>query len=254
MLTTLANIKQWLRLTGRPITGITKASPGVVACVSHGLVSGQQVMLSGVLGMTAVNGVVLTVTVITADSFSIGVDTSTYGAYTSGGVVGADDVLLTRLANAVSGAVTLYCNRELVSAERTETYTCRGGQVLPLRNYPITAVKELVVDGVEIDAYDEDEGVGYHINNSLLELTGYTFSSPHSTARQNVSVTYTAGYATIPYEIEQAVVNMVALRYREMDRIGQRSKILGGETVNYTVFDMPPDVKAILDGYRDIKL
>ena len=70
------------------ISAITKANPGkMTTAVAHGFVSGQQVYITGASGMTQINGQLVTVTVIDAANFTIGVDTSGYTAYTSGGTV-----------------------------------------------------------------------------------------------------------------------------------------------------------------------
>ena len=71
------------------ITGITNANPGVVTTnLNHGLTTGQaNVDIAGVVGMTGVNGGPYTVTVITETTFSFGVNTTSSGAYVSGGVV-----------------------------------------------------------------------------------------------------------------------------------------------------------------------
>lgn len=71
------------------ITNITNGNPGVVTTdLNHGFVTGQNdVTISGVLGMTAVNGGPYTVTVISPNQFSFGVDTSAMPTYISGGVV-----------------------------------------------------------------------------------------------------------------------------------------------------------------------
>lgn len=70
------------------VSGITNANPGVVTTtLNHGYVTGQVVNISGVVGMTGVNNIPLTATVLTEKTFSIGVDTSGYPAYVSGGVV-----------------------------------------------------------------------------------------------------------------------------------------------------------------------
>ena len=70
------------------ISAITKATPGkVTTAVAHGFVSGQQVYITGANGMTQINGQLVTVTFIDATNFTIGVDTSAYSAYTSGGTV-----------------------------------------------------------------------------------------------------------------------------------------------------------------------
>jgi len=78
-------------LTGSVIsvTGITNANPGVVTTdLNHGLTTGQaNVHIAGVTGMTGVNGGPYTVTVIDAHRFSFGVDTTSSGAYVSGGEI-----------------------------------------------------------------------------------------------------------------------------------------------------------------------
>jgi len=68
------------------IVGITQTNPGKVTTgTPHGLTTGAQVFLSGVSGMSAINNALYAVTVIDANNFTIGVDTTAFSAYTSGG-------------------------------------------------------------------------------------------------------------------------------------------------------------------------
>ena len=71
------------------IVGITNANPGVVTTnINHGLTTGENdINISGVVGMTGVNGGPYTVTVISPTQFSFGVNTTSSGAYVSGGKV-----------------------------------------------------------------------------------------------------------------------------------------------------------------------
>jgi hypothetical protein len=69
----------------KAITGITQANPGNVHAVGHGYSNGDTVYIAAVGGMTQVNGLFFTVTVVDADHFTIGVDTTAYSAYTTGG-------------------------------------------------------------------------------------------------------------------------------------------------------------------------
>lgn len=69
----------------KAVTGITKANPGVVTATAHGFSTGDKIKLESVGGMTQVNNNYYTITVLTADTFDIGVDTTAYGTYTSGG-------------------------------------------------------------------------------------------------------------------------------------------------------------------------
>jgi len=70
------------------ITNITNANPAVVTTLlNHGLATGTVAQINGVVGMTQINGPAFTVTVIDEKDFSIGVNSSGYSAYISGGVV-----------------------------------------------------------------------------------------------------------------------------------------------------------------------
>lgn len=66
------------------ITGITKASPGVVTATAHGLNNGDYVLLS-VQGMYELNERVVRVANKTTDTFELeGVDTTSFGTFSSG--------------------------------------------------------------------------------------------------------------------------------------------------------------------------
>lgn len=70
------------------IAGITQANPGVITTtLNHGYQNSQVVEATGILGMTSLNGVPLTILVIDEKTFSIGVDTTLLPAYVAGGVL-----------------------------------------------------------------------------------------------------------------------------------------------------------------------
>lgn len=70
------------------VSNITNANPGVITTgFNHGFTTGQVINITGVVGTTGINGVALTITVISPTSFSIGINTTTNGAYVSGGVI-----------------------------------------------------------------------------------------------------------------------------------------------------------------------
>lgn len=76
----------------KTITGITKANPGVVTSTAHGFANGDTVVISGVVGMTQVNGKRFKVANVAANTFELqdidgnNVNTSSYTTYSSGGV------------------------------------------------------------------------------------------------------------------------------------------------------------------------
>lgn len=82
----------WTTGTSKNITGITRASPGVVTASAHGLATGDFVWISGVSGMTQVNNRAYRVVRRNANSFSLeswngsswaAVSTSGYNSYSS---------------------------------------------------------------------------------------------------------------------------------------------------------------------------
>jgi hypothetical protein len=76
-------------LVSRPvlvgITAISQANPGVVTAAGHGLSTGDRVGITGVVGMVEVNDRLFTATFVSGTQFSIGVNTTAYTAYSSGG-------------------------------------------------------------------------------------------------------------------------------------------------------------------------
>lgn len=72
-------------LRAHAISAITQAAPGQVTAAGHGFIDGDRVYITGAGGMSEINGQTVTVTVVDANNFTIGVDTSGYGAFTSGG-------------------------------------------------------------------------------------------------------------------------------------------------------------------------
>jgi hypothetical protein len=81
--------------TARSITAVTKANPGVLTATSFDMVAGQLVTISGVGGMTQLNGNTYVVLNPSGSTFNIAalatpttaIDTTSYTTYTSGGTV-----------------------------------------------------------------------------------------------------------------------------------------------------------------------
>lgn len=69
------------------ITGISKAAQAVVSCSGTPFAIGDAVYFSGVAGMTQINGQRALVTAVTAGvSFTVAINSTAYGTWTSGGV------------------------------------------------------------------------------------------------------------------------------------------------------------------------
>lgn len=93
------------------ITGITNADPAVVTATAHGFSNGDEVEITGVVGMTELNSKRFIVAGATANTFELlGIDSTDFNTYTSGGTVTAcfvshtDDTGVTVSWTSVSGA------------------------------------------------------------------------------------------------------------------------------------------------------
>ena len=75
------------------ITAITQAANGQITSTAHGLTQGQQIVLWGIGGMTQLNNQTTVVaSIVDANNFTIPVNTTAYGAFTSGGNVAKAEV------------------------------------------------------------------------------------------------------------------------------------------------------------------
>ena len=72
-------------VAGKPISAVTRANPASVTCVGHGFTSGDQIGFFDVGGMTEIEANGYVVTVVDADTFTIGVNSSSYTTFTVGG-------------------------------------------------------------------------------------------------------------------------------------------------------------------------
>lgn len=115
--------------------------------------------------------------------------------------------------------------------------------------------------------YAQDLGVSYASGGALTSIPSGTPSAgqyvPPNLAGDTPTLVYTfaaadegkgviLNYNYVPYDMEQAVIEMVGERYRYQSRIGQASQSLGGQTTtSYLVKDaLTAAIKARLDAYR----
>jgi hypothetical protein len=153
-----------------------------------------------------------------------------------------DDALLSRLITAVSAGILSWLNRTLASAAYTETRNGTGTKRLVLTNYPVSAVASVTVDGVAVPSYN------YVFDQYGVQLASGTFSPGSG----NVVVAYTAGYAEVPADIEQACIELVQLKYKRRLNPDVNSKTQGGETITFTSSEMPQSVKDALSQYKRV--
>jgi hypothetical protein len=158
-----------------------------------------------------------------------------------------DDALLSRLITATSHYIQTWLSRPIAASDYLETRDGTGGQRLQFGIFPVLKVQSLTINGQVVPLVAASGAAGYNFSATQLTVQGYEFFR----GAQNIVVAYSAGYSTIPPDINQACIELVALRYRERSRVGEISKSMGGaETVSYSQKDLSDPIKTLLQQYR----
>lgn len=160
-----------------------------------------------------------------------------------GSVVDPD--LLQMLVTNASAFVLGYLNRRLLSATYTETRNGLGGDRMVMCNTPITAVSSVAIDGKPLALSTSPHMFGYVFDASQIYVRGVVF--PRGV--QNVTISYTAGYAAYPAEVVQATIEIVAAKYKRRTNIEVSGKTLNGETISFVQSDMPKSAQTALASY-----
>ena len=164
--------------------------------------------------------------------------------------VTSSDALLSRLISAASQAVCVYTGRGGFDVEAyAEVYDGAGRSTLLLRQWPAVAVTSVAVScGAPPDAFSLEPPLA---GGGAQRLTLERGVFPRGVA--NVTVSYTAGYATTPLDVEQAVIELVGERFRARERIGLTAKTLGGqETTAFATGPFNATITTLLAPYRRV--
>ena len=168
-----------------------------------------------------------------------------------------DDALLTALITNVSTFIQSWLNRIIAQQGYSEV---RNGQDMPvmlLANYPIVGVSALTVDGIVIPArgplgpgtYATPGGFTFDAN--AVYLSGcYRFTRGY----QNVSVSYVAGFATTPPDIQQAANMIIADWYKTLrgQAVGIQSMSIESQSIAYLKQAVPDAAMLILQQYKKV--
>lgn len=175
---------------------------------------------------------------------------------------GQDDILKRYIASA-SAAVAQHCNRvfpveSLVDRFVPVSDSSRGLLVGPrgplqLSRWPIVDVTSVTEDGSALA--EDSDFIGVERPGQLIRLDGDRAKSWSNT---EIEVTYSAGYATIPSDLEDAVIRMVTKRYSAKGRDPnlKQQNIPGVLEQSWWIAtgsqagNMTPDIVDILEAYR----
>jgi len=168
-----------------------------------------------------------------------------------------EDTLLDSICDRTNALIKSYIGRNLVSQTYTEYYDGNGTPRLILRNYPVITLTSINIDTnrewESVTAVDITEDVLLENSSGIIRL--WNNGGIFYTGRANVKVVYSAGYATMPYDLVDAAILIAAHSYKrhyQDQRIGLQSETIGDRTMTYSNEAIPAKARLILDKYKRV--
>lgn len=168
---------------------------------------------------------------------------------------------LAHLITAASAAIAKYCKREFpLTVYASEYYHGNGGVTMFLRHFPVTLMTSIVVvesagttvtiAGTQFDLHTNTGEIRF-IRNCTA---GYCY---FPAGFNNLQANYTAGFATVPEDVQEACAHLCAYMYGlgsltpgvKSEKLGDYAKSFGSVGAE----TWPVMVRGLLDQYRNIR-
>jgi hypothetical protein len=168
---------------------------------------------------------------------------------------GSDAILTSLVTSTSADFLRAIARSDFEAADYTEVREGDGGSRLVMRHWPINTIASITVAGVALDVSPDKVAGGYYFDdgldperlNEIYLAGGDSFADAAA-----VVVAYNAGYADVPEDVAQAVIEWVAARYKGRPGATLNSqREAGGEHVTYDrEAPMPPTTAAVVERYK----
>lgn len=169
-----------------------------------------------------------------------------------------------QIINASTDRIEHHCSgRRFATGSHTQNLAGNGRWLLRLKHWPILSVESVEVNGqavTDFELTDEaEQGLLYRSLTWPANLAAYpdlTGDMDPNSARPNITVEYTAGYVlsgedrTLPYDLEQACIDLVVRRLMQPTPGLTSERTAGGHATTWSDRDLPPEICAALRPYR----
>jgi len=149
--------------------------------------------------------------------------------------------LIISLINSATRYIESFCGRRFKETIYTdELHDGDGTTILDLPNYPLTAIASIyrTYDVGTDELYDSTYYKRYEDEGYVYRKAGWF------KGKQNIKITYTAGYDPIPADLEELCNAMVAFKYDAAARTGIKSEKIGKYAITYSEVSLPEEIMA----------
>lgn len=168
------------------------------------------------------------------------------------GIVGSDDdSAITRLIESASSYLQNECGRIFAQGIRTEFFDGDGSNAFFLKNLPISFPDY---------GTGNDDKTFIKINGELVAESDFYFHSGTGEVgmefknfirgKKNIEIAYLGGYSPIPYDLEQACIELAGTMYKRDKSSGISSESVGDVSVSYSDKTGTPLAVAMIDKYK----
>jgi hypothetical protein len=208
---------------------------------------------------------VIAIPITTAGSYTVAptIAISGNGAGATATVYFAADVALARLITSCSKLMLRLMNRDAVLVESvTERRNGSGTERMALRCWPVVSVTSVTVSNTVLPASSDGVQAGWVTDGFSVLLVGSQYpgyfyggcaGGTFAKGFQNIAIVYTYGWTTVPEDIAQACIELVAQRWTRKGHIDQDSVSMGGpvaQTTSYQKGALPKEVEQICNRYK----
>lgn len=161
------------------------------------------------------------------------------------------DQLLKNLCDRISSVIETYCNRKFEQQTYIDFLDSYGTDVIYPAHRPITSVSGIWESFHR--SWDEDEidpDNYYIVNESYIQRTDNIFISKPKT----IKIIYTAGYSSIPLDVKHCAITEVARVYDRRKEVGVTNKTYADSSTSYSIDDLLPTTKLVLDRYTMVNI
>jgi hypothetical protein len=166
-----------------------------------------------------------------------------------------------------------------IVALTSELYDGNGNTRLFLRNYPITSLASVVMNGASVPISSGFGSWGVYIEPSMRSIgmrggMGNFSTFPYPTrwgsglssrrgplflrGQGNIEVSYSSGYSDVPEDLEYAVRCVVSINYKRKSWQDQKSTAMmaagTSSTTTYRDWAFPPEYQQVFDNYKRVAL
>ncbi len=170
----------------------------------------------------------------------------------------ADDTRLGELITSASAAIEAYCSRSFeVVAIEGELHDGDGTDELRVDVTPIVSVSAVSIDGQAVNVAD------LAIYHTMVAFKSGEYSARLRSSggifpvgRQNISISYSAGYAAVPRDIADACKFQVAFLMNTANKQGLISETnqVSQATTSYVQGNLSPAVRSACSRYRRARM